>query len=195
MPHNGVNAAVKAARMILSLQDFCAGLEPHPVLGEPTINIGKVRAGHAVNVVPDFAEIDIDLRTTPGLDHEMLRQRMLDLLAPDIDEAETLVSMPSVFTDPESTWVKDVLEIVAHETGRAAEPGTASYFTDASALDSAFKGAPILILGPGSPRLMHQTDEYCEVSQILEAERIYASLIGKTLAQPEAVRADIVEQA
>ncbi|MES3004070.1 MAG: M20 family metallopeptidase [Pseudomonadota bacterium] len=195
MPHNGVNAAVKAGRMILALQDFCAGLAPHPVLGEPTINIGKVRAGNAVNVVPDFAEIDIDLRTTPGLDHDMLRQRMLDLLAPDIDEAETLVSMSSVFTDPGTPWVNDVLQIVAQETGRAAVPGTASYFTDASALDSAFKGAPILILGPGSPRLMHQTDEYCEVSQILEAQRIYSRLIAKTLAHPEAERADIVEQA
>ncbi|VTU37640.1 putative succinyl-diaminopimelate desuccinylase [Variovorax sp. PBS-H4] len=184
MPHIGVNAAVKAAHMVLRLQDFCADMPAHPVLGSPTLSIGKVRAGHAVNVVPDFAEIDVDLRTTPGLDHDTLRRRVLEELAPDIDDIETIVSMSSVFTDPRSPWVQEVFEIVRQETGRTPGHETASYFTDASALSMAVGGAPIVILGPGSPRLMHQTDEYCETRQIFEAERIYLRLIAETLLRP-----------
>jgi succinyl-diaminopimelate desuccinylase len=34
-----------------------------------------------------------------------------------------------------------------------------------------------MIIGPGEPRLAHQTDEYCEVAKIHESVAIYASLL------------------
>lgn len=194
MPHNGVNAAVKAARMILKLQDFWKDARPHPVLGEPTVNVGRVRAGQAINIVPDEAEVDIDLRTTPGMDHEELRHRVMETLAPDVHEVVSLVSMASVFTEPLHPWVRSVFAIAERETRRPAAHDTASYFTDASALVRALNGAPVLILGPGEPRLMHQTDESCEVAQILQAERIYSAVIAQTLGSG-AVCARVVEAA
>lgn len=186
MPHNGVNAAVKAARMVMRMQSFCEGLPAHPVLGSPTLSVGQLHGGHAINIVPDLATIDIDLRTLPGADHEALQRRMRELLADDLDGLETLVSMRSVFTDPASNWVQRVFAIVREESGRAPGQETASYFTDASALNVAVKGAPMLILGPGSPRLMHQANEYCETQQILDAQRIYTRVIEETLLSPAA---------
>jgi succinyl-diaminopimelate desuccinylase len=186
MPHNGVNAAVKAARMVMRMQSFCEGLPAHPVLGSPTLSVGQLHAGHAINIVPDLATIDIDLRTLPGADHEALQRRMRELLADDLDGLETLVSMRSVFTDPASNWVQRVFAIVREETGHTPGQDTASYFTDASALTCAVAGAPMLILGPGSPRLMHQANEYCETQQILDAQRIYMRVIEETLLSPAA---------
>jgi succinyl-diaminopimelate desuccinylase len=181
MPHNGVNAAIKASRMVLKLQDFCDGFEPHRILGRPTLNVGRVQAGHAVNIVPDRAEIDIDLRTTPAMNHEELCRRVLDALAPDIHDIDVLISMGCVFTEPQQPWVQDVFAIAERETTHPVALETASYFTDASALVPALGGAPVLILGPGEPRLMHQTDESCETAQIVQAERIYAAVIARTL--------------
>jgi succinyl-diaminopimelate desuccinylase len=189
MPHNGVNAAVKAARMVLKLQDFCDDFEPHRILGRPTLNVGRVHAGHAVNIVPDRAEIDIDVRTTPQINHEELRRDVLEALAPDVHDLDVLTSMSCVFTEPQQPWVQDVFAIVERETKHAAALETASYFTDASALVPALGGSPVLILGPGEPRLMHQTNESCDIAQIVQAQRIYAAIIASTLGwTAEAVR-------
>jgi succinyl-diaminopimelate desuccinylase len=181
MPHNGVNAALKAARMVLRLQDFCDAFDPHPVLGAPTVNVGRLRAGNAVNIVPDLAEIDIDLRTTPGMDHDALRGRVMAALAPDIHDISVLISLDCVFTEPQQPWVQTVLAIAQQETKRPPAQETASYFTDASALVPALGGAPLLILGPGDPRLMHQTNESIDTAQIRQAERIYSAVLAQTL--------------
>jgi acetylornithine deacetylase/succinyl-diaminopimelate desuccinylase-like protein len=39
---------------------------PHPLLGLPTLNIGRMQAGTAANVIPDECRIDIDRRVLPG---------------------------------------------------------------------------------------------------------------------------------
>ena len=62
MPHLGVNAAYKAARVLTALETFQFNVAPHPYLGSPTLNVGTVRAGLNVNSVPDLAEIGIEYR-------------------------------------------------------------------------------------------------------------------------------------
>src|SRR3954454_18912401 len=65
MPHLGVNAAYKAARVLTGLESFQFNVAAHPYLGPPTLNVGPVRAGLNVNSVPDLAEIGIDIRSIP----------------------------------------------------------------------------------------------------------------------------------
>jgi succinyl-diaminopimelate desuccinylase len=76
MPHLGVNAAFKAARVLTALETFQFNVAPHPYLGSPTLNVGTVRAGLNVNSVPDFAEIGIDIRSIPGLDHSRIQEHL-----------------------------------------------------------------------------------------------------------------------
>jgi len=183
MPEAGVSALAKAVRMVDRLHAFAGEPPPpHPILGGFTMNIGTFHAGQNVNSVPDWAEIGIDLRTLPGMDHDALRERLTQLLQPELDALQVKVSLESVFTDPASPWVQRALAITEQATGRPSVPGTASYFTDASALKRRLGAAPILILGPGNPAQMHQTDEYCELAQIDEAVRVYEALIDHAIA-------------
>ena len=76
MPHLGVNAAYKAARALTALEAFQFNVAPHPYLGSPTLNVGTVRAGLNVNSVPDLAEIGIDIRSIPGLDHSRIQEHL-----------------------------------------------------------------------------------------------------------------------
>ena len=46
MPEEGDNAIHKAAEAIRRLQWFDFGVEPHPILGLPTLNIGTIAGGH-----------------------------------------------------------------------------------------------------------------------------------------------------
>jgi succinyl-diaminopimelate desuccinylase len=49
-----------------------------------------------------------------------------------------------------------------------------SCFTDAAAAPG---NLPTVILGPGKPQLAHQTDEYCQVARIVEAQEIFIEII------------------
>lgn len=180
MPHLGVNAAFKAARALTVLENFQFNVASHPNLGAPTLNVGTVRAGLNVNSVPDLAEIGIDIRSIPGLDHSRIQEHLKAELGDDVT-LETIVDVGAVWTDPTSPWIKDVYEVVRGVTGEdaGAEPRTAPYFTDASALTPAFGNPPTIILGPGEAAKAHQTDEYCSVQRIREASDIYATLAAR----------------
>jgi succinyl-diaminopimelate desuccinylase len=180
MPHLGINAAYKAARVLTALETFQFNVAPHPYLGSPTLNVGTVRAGLNVNSVPDLAEIGIDIRSIPGLDHSRIQEHLKSELGDDIS-LEPIVDVGAVWTDPSSPWIKEVYGIVRTVTGEEAgsEPRTAPYFTDASALTPAFGGPPTIILGPGEAAKAHQTDEFCSVQRIREASDIYSRLAAR----------------
>jgi len=184
MPHLGVNAAIKAARTITALESFQFNVAPHPQLGSPTLNVGTVRAGLNVNSVPDLAEIGIDIRSIPGLDHSRIQEHLRAELGDDI-ALEPILDVGAVWTDPSSPWVKEVYGIVSEVTGQQAgsEPQTAPYFTDASALTPAFGNPPTIILGPGEAAKAHQTDEFCSVQRVREATDIYSRITVRWAAK------------
>jgi succinyl-diaminopimelate desuccinylase len=175
MPNLGINAAFKAARAITALETFEFNVAPHPALGAPTLNVGTVHAGLNVNSVPDLAEIGLDIRSIPGLAHSRIVEHLRAELGDEI-AIEPIVDVPAVWTDPSSPWIKGVYAAVHDVTGDEAEPRTAPYFTDASALTPAFGNPPTVILGPGEAAKAHQTDEYCSVQRIREASDIYSRL-------------------
>lgn len=194
-PEAGVNAIAKAVRMVDRLQAFGSELShAHPVLGAPSLNIGTFHAGENVNSVPDWAEVGIDLRTLPDMDHAQLREQLTQRLQPELASLEVQASLASVYTEPLDPWVQRVLALTEKETGRAATLRTAHYFTDASALKGCMGATPILILGPGHPSQMHQTNEFCELSQIDEAVRVYSAIIDHAMGCAEAASADTARE-
>jgi len=176
MPEYGDNAVYKAARVISWLADFDFNVKRHPVLGKPTLNVGTVQGGMNINSVPDRADIGVDIRTIPGMDHAALREG----LASDMGEGaemDVMVDLKGVWTEPNVPWIAAAAARAGAITGQPVEPRTAAYFTDASVLTPAYGGIPTLILGPGEPAMAHQTDEYCLVDKLPEAVAIYRALI------------------
>ena len=177
MPSAGENAIDKGIELVQRVHCFCGNRPAHRILGQPTLNVGTFRGGENVNSVPDWAEVGIDIRTTPGMDHRETEAELAALLKPQLDTLHVDISMPHVYTPPEHDWVQRVFDIVEDITGTRPAVGTAPYFSDASALQPLINGAPTLILGPGEVSTMHQTDEYCEVAKLRDAVRIYEALI------------------
>lgn len=176
MPELGVNAVYKAARAIARLEGFDFGARPHPVMGGPTLNVGTVRGGDGVNMVPDWASIGVDIRTVPGMDHAELLTRLRAALGAEA-EIEVFSDLPPVWTAPEQQWMHRVLEICAGHLGERSQARTATYMTDAANLRKAYTDAPTVVLGPGEPQMAHQTDEYCSQERIRQAVAIYEALI------------------
>jgi succinyl-diaminopimelate desuccinylase len=182
-PHLGVNAIHKAARLVERLAGFDFGRPRHAVMGNPTLNVGTIRGGLNINSVPDHAEIGIDIRTTPEISHADVVSDLTLALGDDLHQLVTVLDLPGLWTDPRNAWAQAVSQLVEHITGAKQEPAAAAYFTDGSALVPAFGTPPAIMLGPGDPAKAHQTDEYCEVTKIIEAERIYRDIIAHWLRQ------------
>ncbi|KPJ78554.1 MAG: hypothetical protein AMJ54_02720 [Deltaproteobacteria bacterium SG8_13] len=175
MPEQGVNAIYRAARAIAKLETFDFRIDPHPVLGAPTLNVGTISGGLNINSVPDRVTFTLDLRLIPGQSIEQVHRQLQTQLGDQV-ELIRLTAAPAIFTDPHSKWVQEVFSIMETHLGQRPEPRAVTYFTDASALTAAFGGPPTVILGPGEPELAHKTDEYCRLSRIETAARVYEEI-------------------
>jgi succinyl-diaminopimelate desuccinylase len=176
MPHLGDNAIYKVARAISKTEKFDFGVEPDPLLGLPTINVGKVFGGMNINSVPDHAGFTIDARTTTNVDH----RKLLEQLKAEMDEevlVEILVDLPAVSSRETDPFVQDVYQACGIAEGAKGFPKALPYLTDGSVLQPAYGGAPTVILGPGEPAMAHQTDEFCYVSKLEQAVKIYKSIL------------------
>jgi succinyl-diaminopimelate desuccinylase len=112
-------------------------------------------------VVPDNCVVTVDMRTVPGQD------------LPDFKASVKVTNDRSpVETSPEECVVQSIVDVIAEVTGERPVPRGTSYCTDGVALVPALK-APMIICGPGDPRLAHQPNEHVEVSTLVEAARIF----------------------
>lgn len=175
MPNLGVNAIYKAARAVSALEAFDFGAKPHPVMGEPTMNVGTMAGGSGVNMVPDTANIGVDIRTVPGMDHAALLERLRKVVGDG--EMQVFSDLQPVWTAPQTEWVERVFDICKSQLGTKPEPRTATYMTDAANLLKAYRGAPTVVLGPGEPQMAHQTDEWCSQERIRQAVALYEAII------------------
>jgi succinyl-diaminopimelate desuccinylase len=176
MPHLGVNAIYKAARAAGRLEAFDFGVPAHPVMGKPTLNVGTIEGGSTVNAVPDSANLGVDIRTVPGMDHAQLLNRLSALL--EDAELDVFSNLGPVWTEPDEAWVQRVFEICRPYLREPLEARTAPYMTDAANLLKAYAGAPTVVLGPGEAAMAHQTDEYCSMERIRQSVSIYEALIA-----------------
>ena len=175
MPHLGVNAIYKAARALGKLEAFDFGVSAHPVMGKPTLNVGTIAGGNTVNAVADSADIGVDIRTVPGMDHAALLRSLRQLMAEA--ELDVFSDLGPVWTEPDQAWVQRVFEICKPYVEDRLEARTAPYMTDAANLLKVYVGAPTVVLGPGEAAMAHQTDEYCSMERIRQSVSIYEALI------------------
>lgn len=180
MPHLGVNAILKAVDQIKRLQGFEMPAAGNAALGPMTLNIGRIDGGLNVNSVPDSCRFTLDLRTNEHIEHETMLGALQDFFGPEV-ALEIIIDIPSVWTSPETAFARLVTSVWQKVTGQGLPPpNVASYFTDGALLQGKDKSTPVMILGPGDPKVAHRTNETCDILRILEAERLYRGLINSS---------------
>ena len=178
MPELGDNAIYKAARAITKIMDFNFGAERDPLLGMPTVNVGRINGGMNINSVPDHAEFTIDFRTTTKVDHRKILERLMAEIGSET-EIETLVDLKPVYTPEKDPFVQLVYKVCGIKKPMIGFPKALPYLTDGAILQRFYHDAPTVILGPGQPEMAHQTDEYCFVKELEKSVRIYKNIIIK----------------
>ncbi|AIR62370.1 peptidase M20 [Cedecea neteri] len=180
MPELGINAIYLAADALGKIQHFSPGA-PHPLMKQPTVSVGCIHGGLNINSVPDHTHFDVDIRSAPNLQHAIIRQRLTSLLGESVT-VSTLVDLPAVLSEQEHAWIKQVYQRCQPLHATPLESRVVPYFTDASLLLPALGNPPCMILGPGEPSMAHQTDEYCLLSRLEEAEQLYGEIIHDWMA-------------
>ena len=184
MPERGVNAIYKAARAITRVEQFALPRSSSRFMGNPTISVGMISGGLNANSVPDRAEFTIDVRSGSDLSHAAVLDSLRTRLQPEV-EIEPFIDMPAVYTPAEDPFIDAVFGGMRKVIGdRATSVEQAMpFFSDASVLQPHY-GCPTIILGPGEVLTAHETDEYCLIDKIHEAEEIYLQVIDAWCGTP-----------
>lgn len=181
----GVNAIVKMAKVIQAIEAKLVPqykLRPHPLVGNPTINIGIIEGGIQANIVPDTCTVELDRRLVPGEDRELaLREvaEVLETVGEGDPEFNATMEEPLVEALPLATREDERIVALAREAsnrvlGKSRICG-APYTTEAGLLGRA--GIPCVVLGPGSVDQAHTATEYVLIEKVIKAAELYLQIM------------------
>ena len=80
-PWLGDNAILKALDAFRAIETLPFARESSDLFDRPSINLGRILGGDALNKVPDSCVIDVDIRYLPGQDPAEIRKQVSDLPA------------------------------------------------------------------------------------------------------------------
>ncbi len=177
-PDDGMNAIGGAAQLIGLIEAAHADLRPHPhpLTGPATYNVGMIRGGVQVSIVPAECRLEIDRRVLPGATLDAALADVDNLLAQVragrpglvIDRTAT-VAIPPVDV-PAASPVCTALVAALEEVGATPVVGGLRATSDAAWLDVA--GIPAVVFGPGSLAHAHQPNERVAIADVLTAARV-----------------------
>ncbi|MFW5888341.1 MAG: M20 family metallopeptidase [Patescibacteria group bacterium] len=97
----------------------------------PTVNIGRISAGKAINQVPDEAVLDIDIRFTEEYDFDKLEKQVKEAIAGKAEFAEVLNSGDILASEPSHPYIQKYKELAEEVTGESIETGVEHGASDA----------------------------------------------------------------
>jgi len=170
-PDRGKNAIYAMSKVLAQLEDYGNRLlrgERHPVLGTPTLSVGVIEGGQAVNVVPDRCWVEIDRRTLPGETARKAIEGVNTVLQdiPDWEAEAPYLAVAGMEISEDAPVVRRLESSITDVLGRATLE-SASYATDAGFYNSA--GIPTVVFGPGDIAQAHTEEEFIELHQIHQA--------------------------
>jgi acetylornithine deacetylase len=175
----GDNAIYRMGRVLEVLQQYARDVVPtlgrHPLLGQPTLSIGRIFGGVSVNTVPDCCTIEIDRRVVPGEDPRDARRHAVQAVAralgddPLVEHAPPFLISSGLSDELSRAFAARLSETICRHGGSGRRLGV-SYGTDAPAFAGA--GIPTVVFGPGSIEQAHTADEWVAVEQLHAATEV-----------------------
>ncbi len=176
-PERGANAAVAAARYAAKLAELGEALRACAAADSPfdppwtTINVGRIEAGAAHNIIPGAAAVDWEMR--PARVEDGLRALeaidafaegallpALHAVAPEAEIVREVVAEAAAFAPRAANGARDLVAALTGANGtEAVSFGTEAGFWQAIGMD-------VVICGPGSIEQAHKPDEWVSRAQL-----------------------------
>jgi acetylornithine deacetylase len=181
-PALGRSAIAPAARAVTAIADWGDALRdrtpPTSAFTEvpyAVVNIGTIRGGRAVNIVPDRCTLGISLRVLPGMDRSALVAELEETAAAALGDTPHAFRVesesPPMATEADDPFIRELLQVCGRTTPRAV-----SYSTDAGWLQTV--GHRCAIFGPGSIGVAHAPNEYLPSGEFATAATSLTRIIA-----------------
>jgi succinyl-diaminopimelate desuccinylase len=142
-PWLGDNAVVKAVEVFRGIESLPFARHSSALFDRPSINLGRILGGDALNKVPDSCVIDVDIRFLPDQDPDEILEQVGGL--PDTDVLATFRRPPAV-VEPDSPYVVGLCEAASpHHPERVMSVGRDGASDAVSFLAA---GVPAVEFGP-----------------------------------------------
>lgn len=180
-PEEGYNAVEYGMKIVHRIKKWVTEYE-HRLLGTATAQVTMIQGGIAPNMTPDFAEILLDIRIVPGISAEDVEKKIKKICREEVEETNGEVKFEvriknarrAIEIAEEERWLKEFKAYLKQNDAETEEIGI-NYFTDASILTKKESEIPVLLFGPGEPRLAHKPNEFVE----LEKYEKYIEILGE----------------
>ncbi len=179
-PELGVNAIYHMAALLPLVERYAEELRQSrtdPLLGPPTLSVGRIEGGTSVNTVPDRCQIEIDRRSLPGETAAGVHadfEAYLRNQAPagiDFTCAEPWLNCPALPPEGSAGLIAELGRFIDEVRG-SHKVGPVPYGTDASTIAEA--GIPSVVFGPGNIDQAHTCDEWIDLEEVeLASEILY----------------------
>ncbi len=179
-PWLGDNAILKAVDTFESIRALPFARESSELFDRPSINVGRILGGDALNKVPDRCAIDVDVRYLPGQDPEEVLAAIAAL--PDVAVTE-LIRREAAVVDAEDPYVRTLAEVVAERVPSDRVSIGRDGASDAVSFLAA--GVPAVEFGPRGGG-HHGPDEWVSISSL---ERYRRALVEFVRLVPDRLRA------
>jgi acetylornithine deacetylase len=185
-PEQGDNAIYTAGRAIGAIEALAAELlarhADHPC-GPPTLNLGTVRGGAGVNLVPDSVVLEIERRLLPTELPQPARDEVIARIAEACGAARVdheppfleSAGLPDECGAPAAAAWFGRLEAAARAAG-AGRRTAARYGTNASVFAAA--GVPSAVFGPGGIAQAHTADEWIDLAELATAVDVLRQVVA-----------------
>lgn len=191
LPWEGANAIEGAARIIVALKDELGpelATRTHQYFHPSSASVNMIDGGVKANVVADKCSFYVDRRLIPGelpddtqKEIKAIAERAISGISGlRVEVTSPRMSLGATMVDPDSDLVQGMLR-ANHHLGLSTDLTGFSMASDGRFF--AAKGIPMIIYGPGDPKLAHIPDEWVGVNEIMEATRAYALAAVALLAR------------
>lgn len=170
-PWLGDNAVLKAIDVFRTIETLPFSRESTEVFDRPSINLGRIEGGDALNKVPDACTMWVDVRYLPGQDTDEILEQVRQIR--DISVEQTFIHPPvSVArTDPFVRALRDAVSKSsrgeAHSVGRDGASEAAAFIR---------RGIPAVEFGPAGAG-HHGPEEWVSLSGLSRYRRALGDFI------------------
>ena len=179
-PWLGENAILRAIDVFRSIESLPFAAQSSELFDRPSINLGRILGGDALNKVPDTCVIDVDLRYLPEQDPNQILEQVRGV--PGARVISTF-SRPPATVDPNSVYVRALCDAAApHHSDTVTSVGRDGASDAVSFLRAGIPAVEFGPLGAGH----HGPEEWVSIPSLVSYRKAIVDFIA---ALPERLEA------
>ncbi len=170
-PWLGDNAILKAVDVFRAIESLPFSRESSEMFDRPSINLGRIEGGDALNKVPDACTMAVDVRYLPGQDPAEIMAQVGEI--PGITVTRTFI-YPPVTVSRTHPYVQALREAVSRSTRGEVMSVGRDGASDAAAFIGA--GIPAVEFGPAGAG-HHGPEEWVSLSSLVRYRRALGDFV------------------